>query len=239
LVDDDQEDACWDERIRQRWTVHLLQHGKEMDMLPYSSPFSSPQQRGSRTKTSAQRKQKGKRRTRTGKTVSCNVGSGEKLIKEEAEDVCARLHSGIRLSVINEVNKDSTEEEDNEEWNQTDNETAINNEEASIGGGGISVPSPDNCKGCIVSGTRGGLLIDSQSSSDAVNGDGNDTAHPASADSTRTTTNYWLKWRLRMFAWGLTEKIGASTLTTTRTTIRTTLRYFEGPRSWPEEVWQV
>jgi hypothetical protein len=46
LVDDDQEDACQDERIRQRWTVELLQHGQEMDMLPYSSPSPSPQQPG-------------------------------------------------------------------------------------------------------------------------------------------------------------------------------------------------
>jgi hypothetical protein len=38
------------------------------------------------------------------------VGSGEKSIKEEAKDACARPHSGIRLSVINEVNKDSTED---------------------------------------------------------------------------------------------------------------------------------
>jgi hypothetical protein len=38
------------------------------------------------------------------------------------------------------------------------------------------VPSPDNCKGYIVSGIRGGLLIDSQLSSDTVNGDGNDNS---------------------------------------------------------------
>jgi hypothetical protein len=37
LVDDDQEDAHQSERIRQRWTVELSQHGQEMDMLPYSS----------------------------------------------------------------------------------------------------------------------------------------------------------------------------------------------------------
>ncbi len=102
------------------------------------------------------------------------MGSVEKLIKEEAEDACARPHSGIGLSVINKVNEDSTEEEDNDERNQTNNETANNNEEACIGGGGISVSSPHNCKGCIVSGIRGGLLIDSQSSSDAFNGEGND-----------------------------------------------------------------
>jgi hypothetical protein len=29
----------------------------------------------------------------------CTVGSGEKLIEEEAEKVCARPHSGIRLSL--------------------------------------------------------------------------------------------------------------------------------------------
>ncbi len=73
----------------------------------------SPQQCGSCTKISAQRKWKGKRRKRTGKTVRCDVGSGEKLIKEESKDA-ARPHSGIRLSVINEVNEDSTDEEDND-----------------------------------------------------------------------------------------------------------------------------
>ena len=82
-----------------------------MDMSPYSSPSPSPQQRGSCTKTSAQRKWKWKRRKRTGKTISFNAGSGEKLIKEEAKDACARPHSGIRLFVINEVNKDSMEED--------------------------------------------------------------------------------------------------------------------------------
>ncbi len=107
LVEDDQEDAHQDERIRQRWTVKLLQYGQEINMLPYSSPSPSPQQCGCHTKSSAQRKQKGKRRKRTGKTVRFDVGSGEKLIKEEAKDACARPHSGIRLLMINEVNKDS------------------------------------------------------------------------------------------------------------------------------------
>ncbi len=161
MDNDDQEDTHQDERIRQRWTVELSQDAKEMDMLP--SPLSlSPQQCGSRTKTSAQRKWKGKRRKRTGKTVSCNVGSGEKLIKEEAKDACARPHSGIRLYVINKVNKNNTEEEDNDKRNQTNNETANNNKEASIGGGGFSMPSLNNCKGCIDSMIRGGLLMDSQ-----------------------------------------------------------------------------
>jgi hypothetical protein len=111
LVYGNQENASGDERIRQRWTVKLSQHGQEMDMLPYSSPSLSPQQCGSHTKTSAQRKQKGKRRKRTGRIVSFNAGSGEKLIKEEAKDACARPHSGIRLFVINEVKEDSMEED--------------------------------------------------------------------------------------------------------------------------------
>jgi hypothetical protein len=38
------------------------------------------------------------------------VGSGEKLIKEEDEDACARPHSSIKLFMINEVNEDSMEE---------------------------------------------------------------------------------------------------------------------------------
>jgi hypothetical protein len=34
--DDDQDNAHQDERIEQTWNVELLQHAKEMDMLPYS-----------------------------------------------------------------------------------------------------------------------------------------------------------------------------------------------------------
>ena len=63
--------------------------------------------------------------------------------------MCARLYIGISLFVINEVNEDSTEEEDNDKINQTDNETKNDNVEASIGGGGFSIPSPNNCKSCI------------------------------------------------------------------------------------------
>jgi hypothetical protein len=157
LDDDDQEDTHQDERIRQRWTVKLSQHAKEMDML-LSSPSPSPQQRGFCTKTSAQRKWKGERRKRTGKTVSCNVGSGEKLIKEEAKDECARPHGGIRFYVISEVNEDNKEEEDNNKRNQTNNETANDNKEASIGGGGFSMPSLNNCIDYTI---KGGLLMDS------------------------------------------------------------------------------
>jgi hypothetical protein len=104
------------------------------------------------------------------------VESGEKLInKDEADDTCTRPHSGIKLYVINAVNEDNTEEENCDERNQTDNETTANdNEEASIGSGGFSVPSPDNCKSCIDSGIRDLMLIDSQSSSDFANEDGND-----------------------------------------------------------------
>ncbi len=97
---------------KQRRTVELSQHGQEMDMSTYSSPSPSPQQqRRSCSKTSAQGKQKGKRRKRTGETISFDVGSGEKLINEEAKHACARLHSSIRLFVINEVNKYSMEED--------------------------------------------------------------------------------------------------------------------------------
>ena len=73
----------------------------------------------------------GEKRKRTGRTVPCNAESGEKLIKEEGvEDVCARPHSAdIRLYGINEVNKDSTEEEDNNRGNQTDNEMTVNDTE--------------------------------------------------------------------------------------------------------------
>jgi hypothetical protein len=67
---------------------------REMDIFHYSlSP--SPQQYGPHTKTSAQRKRKRKRRKRAGKTISYDVESKEK-IKEEAKNVCARPHSGLR-----------------------------------------------------------------------------------------------------------------------------------------------
>ncbi len=47
--------------------------------------------------------------------------SGNKLIKEEAKDVCARPHSGIRLFVINEVSKDSIEEDHEDDSNKGNN----------------------------------------------------------------------------------------------------------------------
>jgi hypothetical protein len=49
------------------------------------------------------------------------VGSGEKIIKEEAKNECARPHSGIRLSVIDKVDKDSMKGNDNNERNKTNN----------------------------------------------------------------------------------------------------------------------
>jgi hypothetical protein len=41
------------------------------------------------------------------------VGSGENLVKEKVKNTSMRLHSGIRLSVINEVANDSMEEDNN------------------------------------------------------------------------------------------------------------------------------
>jgi hypothetical protein len=121
---------------------------------------------------SAQKKWSKTRRKKTGKSVSCDVESVEKSIKEEAEVACARPHSGIRLSVINEVSKDSTDKEDDNKRNKSNNETANDNQKESIGGSGFLLPSPDdNCKGGIDSVIGGGLLIDSQSSADAVNED--------------------------------------------------------------------
>ncbi len=122
---------------------------KEMDMLPYSlSP--SPQQCGSHIKTSAQRKQKGERRKRPGKTISCDVESGEKLIKEEIKDVCARPHRGIKLFVINEVSKDSMEEDykdegSTEEDNNKESDNAKDKHLASArtGSSGFCVTLPD------------------------------------------------------------------------------------------------
>jgi hypothetical protein len=152
-----------------------------MDMLSYSSPSLSSQQHGSCTKACAQRKQKGKRRTRTGETVSFNVGSGENVIKEEAKDVCARPHSGIRLFVINEVNKDSMEEDYEDEGST---EEDINKESNKSEGkqldyvrtesGSFFVSSPNNdCKGGIDSMIGGGGLINPQTLCGIGNNDGN------------------------------------------------------------------
>ena len=79
------------------------------------------------------------------------MGSGEKIIKEEAENACARPHSGIRLSVINKVDNDSMEGCDDNKRNKTDNETENGNKEMRIGGSGFSLHSPGyNCEGGIV-----------------------------------------------------------------------------------------
>ncbi len=84
----------------------------------------------------------------------------EDKVEEEAKDACARQHSGIKLSVINEVDNNSTEEDDNNKRNKSDCEIANSNKEASIGGSGFSVLSPNyKCKGSIDSVIGGGLLF--------------------------------------------------------------------------------
>jgi hypothetical protein len=57
---------------------------------------------------------------------------------------------------------------------KTNNEITNSNKEASIGGSGFSVPSPDdNCKAGVESGIGGIFSINSQPSSDAFNKDDN------------------------------------------------------------------
>jgi hypothetical protein len=109
------------------------------------------------------------------------VGSGEKLIKEEAKDACARLHSGIRLFVINKANEDSmgkdyedegsTEEDINKEINKSkgDKMNCVR-----TGSGGFFVSSPNNdCKGGIDSMIGGGEPINPQALCGVDNNDGN------------------------------------------------------------------
>jgi hypothetical protein len=171
LDGNDQEQAHWDACTRNRCNADISQMKKEIHMVPYSlSP--SPQQRGSHTKTSSQRKRKGKRRKGSGKTVSCNVESSDKLIKEEAKDTCARPHSGIRLFVINKVNKDSMEEDYKDEGSTEVNINKESNKSEGekldcvrTGSGGFFVSSPDNdCKGGMDSMIGGGGPIDPQAS---------------------------------------------------------------------------
>jgi hypothetical protein len=86
--EDDQDEACRDEMMRQRWNVEPLQHAQEMDMSPYSLSLP-PTAWVSGTKSSAQRKRRKKRSERAGTFTSCAVRSGEKIIKEEAKNACA------------------------------------------------------------------------------------------------------------------------------------------------------
>ena len=97
-------------------------------MLLYS-PSLPPTAWVSRTKNSAQKNQRKTRRNRAGKFISCTMGSGKKLIKEEAEKACARPHSGIRLSVIDEVDNNSMKGEYDNKRNKAENETVNGNKE--------------------------------------------------------------------------------------------------------------
>jgi hypothetical protein len=109
------------------------------------------------------------------------VESGDNLIKEEAEDVCARLHSGIRLFGINEVNKDSMEEDYKDEGSTEEDINKESNKSEGknlhcmrTGYGGFSVSSPDNnCEGGIDSMIGGGGPISPQASCGIDNNDGN------------------------------------------------------------------
>jgi hypothetical protein len=89
LDEDDLEQACWDVCTRERYNADISQMAKEIDILPYS-PSPSPSLLGSCTKKSSRREWRGKRRTNTGRTVSPNMGRGNNLIKELAEDTFAR-----------------------------------------------------------------------------------------------------------------------------------------------------
>ena len=65
LDDDDQEDARQDKRIKQRWTVKLLQHGQEMDVSHYS--------RGDHDLCSKETKGEKEKQDRE----NCNLGCGK------------------------------------------------------------------------------------------------------------------------------------------------------------------
>jgi len=147
--EDDQDEDRRDERIRQKWNVNPLQYAQEMDVSPYSLSLPSTAW-VSGTECSAQRKRRKTRSKRAGTFISCAVRSGEKIIKEEAKNACAR-HSGIRLSVIDKNDNDSMEGRDDNGKNKSDNVTENGNKEMSIGGSGFSLHSPGyNCEGGIV-----------------------------------------------------------------------------------------
>jgi hypothetical protein len=179
LDDDNQNDASQDKRIQLDTTEMACQiiaawtRDGSVSLLPISLPSTVPVPH----QDLCSKEMEGKEEERDRKTVSSDVGSGEKLIKEEAKDACARPHSGIRLSVIDEVNEDSMEVEDNNKRNKTGNQTTHYNEEVSIGGSRLSVPSlANNCKGGINSAIGGCLLLNSRLSPDTFNEDSNDSS---------------------------------------------------------------
>ena len=69
----------------------------------------------------------------------------------------------VASSILSSIKSTRTaRREDNSKRNETDNETTIDKEEASIGGGSFSMPSSDdNCKCGIDSAMGEGLMIDS------------------------------------------------------------------------------
>ena len=89
------------------------------------------------------------------------MGSGEKIIEEEAKNASARPHSGIRLSVIDEVDKDSTEQKDEDEINKNNKmkpQLTTRRQTMDNGGSGFSMPSPkNNCEGGIDSVIEGDI----------------------------------------------------------------------------------
>ena len=116
-----------------------------------SLPLPPPNSMGLRHQELCSKKRRKKRSERAGTFISYAVGSGEKIIKKEAKNACERRHSGIRLSVIDEVDNNSMKGDDDNKRNKTDNETANGDKEMSIGGSGFSLHSPVyNCEGGIV-----------------------------------------------------------------------------------------
>jgi hypothetical protein len=94
-------------------------------------------------------------------SANANVMVVEDKVEQEVKDACARQHSSVRLSVVNKVDNNSTEDNDDNKKNKTDYETTNVDKEASIGGNGFSVLSPNVSKGGIDSAIGGGLLFNS------------------------------------------------------------------------------
>jgi hypothetical protein len=112
LNEDDQDEACRDKKDETEMECPpfaACTRDGYVALLPLPPP---PTAWVSGTKSSAQRKRRNKRSKRAGTFISCAVGSGEKIIKEEAKNACARPHSGIRLSVIDEVDNGSMKGDD-------------------------------------------------------------------------------------------------------------------------------
>ena len=234
LDDDDQEDAHWDERIRSRWTVELLQHGQDMDMLPYS-PSPSPQQCRSHTKTSPEMKWKEKRRKINrklpcGKWWKVNQGGGQGCMCKAAQWHQALCDQWSQQG--QHGGRTQPWKKPNEQWNNSKQQRGCQH--------WFSVPFPDNCKGCIDSAMRR-FLVDWPPIVFRLCQWGRQWQQHTRHSLTQQEQRQTIAWS---GGWGCLREVSHRKLAHQRWRQQGQqwgwhYDTFESPGSWLEEVWQV